>query len=79
MKTKASELCSSCRKLDFGNGMPIGQAIDVMLGNDQIKSMSDDDFNAAVFSALYEHRDSRHCTQCWQLLLDRLPAHMKGR
>ena len=79
LKTKSSELCPSCRNLDWGHGVPIGQMLDAMHKNEQCNNMNDDDFNAAIFSALYQHRDEEHCTMCWQLLLDRLPSHMKGR
>jgi len=79
VKTKAYELCSSCRDIPWGNGMTIEEMLNVLDTDDRFKDRySDDEHNVAVFTALYQYRDVEHCTRCWQLILDRLPSHMKG-
>jgi len=78
MKTEANELCSSCREIPWGNGMTLGEMIDVLNNDVRFKDKSDDDISAMIFSTLYSHRAIRHCTRCWQLILDRIPSWMKG-
>ena len=71
MKTKADELCPTCRKIPFGNGFTLEEAINFMHSDDRLKNVSDDEFNASILATLFQYKDVWHCRECWQLLLDR--------
>jgi hypothetical protein len=79
MRTTADELCPRCRSIPWGNGLTLGEMINVLHNDNRIKKMSDDEFNAAIFSTLNSYRDKWYCTTCWEKILDRLPSWMKGR
>jgi len=81
MKITANELCSRCCQVPFDDsGNTIGDVLDFWHNENQsdINNIPDDDFNLAVFQALYKHGDEWHCTRCWKLVHDRLPSHMTG-
>jgi hypothetical protein len=70
MKTRASELCASCRDLRTPSGMRLGDFIDAAHNNEQLKNMDDNKFNAAILSVLHDYPD-QHCTKCYGLVLSR--------
>ena len=71
MKTKANELCFSCRNLQTPGGRQLGDLIDIMHANpDKFQNMSDRDFNAAILSVLHAY-PNQHCSSCYGLVLGR--------
>ena len=88
IKTKADELYPSCRNIpcpkeegvtleEYKNLTPEG-FINLTHYSHHFKNLNDDQINAMIFHVLYDYKDVWHCTRCWQLILDRLPSHMKG-
>jgi len=82
MKVRVDELCPSCRKIPWGygkswqNGMTVEEMLNVLHNDERVKNQ-EDEINAALFASLYGYRDVGHCTRCRELVLDRLPEHMK--
>ena len=70
MKTKASELCASCRNLRTSGGNRLEDVINAMHNNDNLKHYSDSECNAMILSVLHDHPD-QHCTACYGLVLSR--------
>jgi hypothetical protein len=76
MRTKASELCMTCRKIPWGNGRSMEQMLNLMESDPRYAFNTDDDINLMIFSTLNQYSNIWHCTDCWQLVMDRI-AHLR--
>lgn len=70
MRTKSSELCSSCLNLRTESGTRLGDLIDASHVHEKLKNMSDQAVNAAFLSVLHDN-PGQHCSACYGLILDR--------
>jgi hypothetical protein len=78
MKTKASELCATCRSLRSPGGILVEDMCNAGQSNGKLAHMDDDQFNAALYSVLYDGMDGCSMARCCQLVRSRIPSHMGG-
>ena len=77
MRTRASELCYSCRNLSAGHGRTLEE---IMSAANNLMNQSDDEFNSMIIAVMHDHLNyiNDYGCSCWELVMGRIPPWMKG-